>query len=477
MTKKVIIIVDSSTALNLLKSTFENYSWEVYVTKSGMSAYDMIFDVAPDLIITDAIMPVMGGFQLLKAIRRNEKISKIPVIIYSVLPENNAKFYTREDSIEYFLTKGGNYNEVIGIAEEIIKKYPLSDAYKTEILRQKKKTQKEESKEEIIAQDEEIESAWEEVEPIFDFETLEREFKEKCDYFKEDEKLFLDLFSLLDSLLNYDLSIIYPYSSQEKNNVYFDIKNVILSRAFQNAILNKFNAKESVLFKKYVPNLKMISSEDDFNSKIEFSFDYKGVKTGYAAFYSKKKSKWRNEENIETIDKLLSKLFKNRYIDKFFKDGKKENTSKKYYSNKTDLDIYTKFENEDKKSFVGILDIANFQELTSNLAIEELDIINSKISEKIINYLDKDEYVYKNDDDEYIIILYAKDENRATTKFNNIIKLLEEISFNSYKVKSIVGISCCMIDGVFNIREAQKMARDALDIANLSDRVVVNNAK
>ena len=91
MIKKVIIIDDSSTALNLLKAAFENCFWEVYITKTASFAYDLIFEVAPDLIVTDAIMPVMGGFQLVKTIRKNEKISKIPVIVYSVLPENNAK--------------------------------------------------------------------------------------------------------------------------------------------------------------------------------------------------------------------------------------------------------------------------------------------------------------------------------------------------------------------------------------------------
>ena len=472
MIKKVIIIDDSSTALNLLKAAFENCFWEVYITKTASSAYDLIFEVAPDLIVTDAIMPVMGGFQLVKTIRKNEKISKIPVIVYSVLPENNAKYYMKEDLIEYFLTKDDNYDELIKLADEITKKYPLDDSYKKEILKVKSVSKEEVN--EVVEFFDKIEQTEEENEPEIDFQLLENMVKENCDYSSDDENLFLNVFKILYSFLNYDLMIISPYFCEEdKKLIYFDIKDIILSRFFQNYILNKFEADDVVLFKKYAPNLKTIVKEEDFASMAELSFEYKGIKTANILFYSKKENKWQNEANIESVKRVLEKLFKNRYIDKFSKFNKKNGISNKYYSNKSDLDIYNKFENEEKNSYVGILDITNFSDLKANLSVEELDIINSKISQQIVSYIDKDEYVFKNDEDEYVIVIYAKNENRAAYKFNCIIRLLDEISYNTYRIESVVGASCCIIDKVFNVREAQKTARVALEFTSASDRVVV----
>ena len=116
MMKKVIIIDDSATSLNLLKTTFAKNSWEVYGAQNAKIAYEMIYDVAPDIIITDAIMPVMGGFQLLKTIRDDDAISKIPVIVYSILNESNAKFYIHEELSEYFLRKDDNVDELLKMA-------------------------------------------------------------------------------------------------------------------------------------------------------------------------------------------------------------------------------------------------------------------------------------------------------------------------------------------------------------------------
>ena len=66
MAKKLIIIDDSATQLNVLKTLFANDGWDVCGVQSAKIGHEMIFDFAPDLIITDAIMPLMGGFQLLK---------------------------------------------------------------------------------------------------------------------------------------------------------------------------------------------------------------------------------------------------------------------------------------------------------------------------------------------------------------------------------------------------------------------------
>ena len=135
MAKKLIIIDDSITQLNVLKTLFVNKGWEVCSVQNAKIGYEMIFDYAPDLIITDAIMPMMGGSQLIKMIRENKKISKIPIIVYSILNEINAKFYVKEELNEYFLRKENNQQELLELAEKITEKFPLDESYKEEILK------------------------------------------------------------------------------------------------------------------------------------------------------------------------------------------------------------------------------------------------------------------------------------------------------------------------------------------------------
>lgn len=475
MTKKVIIIDDSITQLNFLKSYFAKNGWEVYGAQNAKNAFDMIFDFAPDVIITDAIMPVVGGFQLVKTIREHEKISKLPIIVYSVLNESNAKFYIKEELSEYFLRKEDNIDELLKLAEEIYEKYPIDEKYKSEILKigleknikeiekikEEDPIQFEEEKEEIIIPKEN--------EPIFDQEKLEYAFKEKYDFSFSDDKIVCDIFSILFPILKYDLcAICIDTFENDIKKTYFDIKNIILSPIFQNKILNKYQSSDSMLLKKYAPNLKMIINEEEFYSFFEFNFTYKEKDTARISFYSQEKEKWENYENIEILKSILKSFFKARYINK----GKSSSAINKYTLNKHEFNPLEKIDSM-KNSYVGIMQIINFSDLKTRLNLEEIDTLNSKISEKIISLIEKNEQIYKNDEDEYNIVIFAKDNKQALYRYNCIANIIEGIFWQEYNLEAIIGVSNCKVDDSFNIYEAQKIAREALEHATSQEKVVI----
>ncbi|HHT9126356.1 MAG TPA: sigma-54-dependent transcriptional regulator [Candidatus Brocadiia bacterium] len=87
MTKKVkrvyqpsILIVDDERELrNLFKKTLTEEGYNVLVAENGKEAIDVVKKDAPDLVLLDIIMPVMGGIDALrrlKAIRHG-----LPVVI------------------------------------------------------------------------------------------------------------------------------------------------------------------------------------------------------------------------------------------------------------------------------------------------------------------------------------------------------------------------------------------------------------
>ncbi len=476
MAKKLIIIDDSSTSLNFLKTLFAKNSWEVYGINNADKAIDLIYDVAPDLIITDAIMPRIGGFQFLKTVRSDEKISKIPIIIYSVLPEANAKFYIKEQFGEYFMNKNSDPDDILNLAEAVIQKHPLDKDYKENILmsglfikttppRQKKteaavtEIQKEPEKETVINKDE-----------------LEYQFKEKYNFSYSDEKIFSEIFPLLFKILDYNLCVVsVDYFERNEKTIFCDIRNIILSPIFQKFLIEKFKASDIVLYKKYSPKLKMMINEDEFFSKIEFNFNYKNENIANVIFYSQEKSKWQIEENKEILEEILFRFFKARYINKKISKNKKDNPAIKYFTNKLDLGIFNKAENTIPKEdmYTCIIEIANYNELKGIFNQEDLDIINSRISEKIIECLEEEEQVYKNSEDEYIAIIYAKDSKHALHKLSSIINIISKIKYENTDIHIIAGASNCIINGEYNIYEAQKNAREALENTDNTEKVII----
>ena len=496
MTKKVIIIDDSSTSLNLIKTAFARNLWTVYSASGAKSAYDLIFDVAPDLIVADAIMPVMGGFQLVKAIKQNELISEIPIIIYSNLTENNAKFYNKESKCEYFLHKKDNMDDLIELAFKACNDHPVSDEYKANILAakptvsnienminiQEKQEYKETEQPQIeIEQEiqEKIESQTEEKKEVVDSEKLAQNFKENYNFLYSDDKILSEIFSLLYKALSYDLCVVGVYSFEKRQNiVYFDIRNIILSPIFQSAMAKKYDSKETVLFKKYSPSLKTIVNEEEFGSNIEFSFEYKEKNIANVVFYAKEKLKWNNDfELIENIRTILENFFRARYVNKRSQIDKKDNPALQYLSNKFDFSFFNKSENVEKKDiYFCVLELANISEIKENMSEYDVDIINSKISEKIITSLDKDEKIFENNSEEYIILINTLDEKAVLYKMNYLLNALKTVDASLEKLDVVVGISKSSSED-FDVQEARKIAQSALDETNEDKKIVVKNAK
>lgn len=476
MTKKLVIIDDSSTQLNILKTLFTNNGWEVCGVQSAKIGYELIFDFAPDLVITDAIMPVMGGFQLIKQIRRNPLISKIPVIVYSVLSEINAKFYINEELSEYFLKKDNNQDELLKLAKKITEKFPLEKEYKEEILKTGLKNyipiQESPKKEETDQNTQENSDIEEKTKKIFELEKFKNNIKQLSDFSDSDEKIFQKLYSILFDTFEYDLGILNIYSFEKKENeTYFDIRNIILSPILKNFILNACDSKISVLYKKYAPNLVTITKESEFLSKIEFDFEYKNESVAKAIFYSKEEAKWENFEEKESIKEVLFDFFKTRYIKKSTQMNLKDDTKTKYRQ------LFDKFADikNSQDAYFSIIQIANYSDLIQNISSEDIDILNLKISEKIIECLEKDEQVYKNEEDEYSVVFFAKDQKHAKYRLEYIIKELSAISYNTNFLNAYAFASSSKFEDTFNIIEAQKNARKLIDESNYQESVMIYN--
>lgn len=60
---------------------FSNY--KVVTAKNGKDGVKLAYDLMPDLVLCDIIMPMLCGYQVLKQLARNKKTASIPFIFFS----------------------------------------------------------------------------------------------------------------------------------------------------------------------------------------------------------------------------------------------------------------------------------------------------------------------------------------------------------------------------------------------------------
>ena len=85
---RVLVVDDSPTVLSLLRAALEAHQYEVATAGDGVEALEGIRHAAPDLIVTDSIMPGLDGFALLTRLKEDPSTRGIPVIMLTSDPDD-----------------------------------------------------------------------------------------------------------------------------------------------------------------------------------------------------------------------------------------------------------------------------------------------------------------------------------------------------------------------------------------------------
>lgn len=83
----ILVVDDSPNSLKFLTDTLEETGAEVLVALNGKKALEVIKEVTPDVILMDAIMPGMDGFETCRCIKHNNAMLHVPVIFMTGLSE------------------------------------------------------------------------------------------------------------------------------------------------------------------------------------------------------------------------------------------------------------------------------------------------------------------------------------------------------------------------------------------------------
>jgi DNA-binding response OmpR family regulator len=83
----VLVVDDSPDTLRMLTDALEEAGMTVLVALEGSQALTIVTKITPDVILMDAVMPSMDGFEACRALKRNKMLTHVPVIFMTGLSE------------------------------------------------------------------------------------------------------------------------------------------------------------------------------------------------------------------------------------------------------------------------------------------------------------------------------------------------------------------------------------------------------
>ena len=109
----VLIVDDVPDNLAVLHDALDESGYTVLVANNGKAALAVAAEAEPDVILLDAVMPEMDGFEVCKKLKASNKTSHIPVIFMTGLTETEHVVAAFEAGGTDYVAKPVRVNEVL----------------------------------------------------------------------------------------------------------------------------------------------------------------------------------------------------------------------------------------------------------------------------------------------------------------------------------------------------------------------------
>ena len=100
-----LLIVEDNADLRELLSTSLSRDYNIVMASNGEEGLKEAGQIIPDMIISDVMMPVMDGLEMVKAIKENKNICHIPIILLSAKSSLDDRIKGLEQGIDDYITK------------------------------------------------------------------------------------------------------------------------------------------------------------------------------------------------------------------------------------------------------------------------------------------------------------------------------------------------------------------------------------
>ena len=84
----ILVVDDTPETLGLLTDTLDHAGFTVLIAMDGNSALELLDQITPDLVLMDAVMPGMSGFESCRRIKQEKMLANLPVIFLTGLSES-----------------------------------------------------------------------------------------------------------------------------------------------------------------------------------------------------------------------------------------------------------------------------------------------------------------------------------------------------------------------------------------------------
>lgn len=121
MTNSVLIAEDEPHLVELLTFILEREGYSAEAVFDGEAAVDQLRRQTPDVMILDLMLPKLDGYEVLKAVRADSRLSGLPVLMLTAKGQDRDRKVAEDLGVNAFITKPFSNREVVDCVAGLVR--------------------------------------------------------------------------------------------------------------------------------------------------------------------------------------------------------------------------------------------------------------------------------------------------------------------------------------------------------------------
>ncbi|MGY6528835.1 MAG: response regulator [Cyanobacterium sp.] len=109
----ILLVDDLKSELDLLNDYLTSAGYVVTTANDGKEALSRVIEVKPDAIVTDWMMPNMGGLDLCRQLRKNPDTANIPVVACTAKNAAVDRMWAEKQGVKAYVVKPCTKEQIV----------------------------------------------------------------------------------------------------------------------------------------------------------------------------------------------------------------------------------------------------------------------------------------------------------------------------------------------------------------------------
>ncbi|MBL1209620.1 response regulator [Geminocystis sp. GBBB08] len=117
---KILVVDDLKSELDLISAYLTSAGYTVETATDGKQALEKVADSKPDLVVTDWMMPGMGGLYLCRQLKKNPETIDIPVVACTAKNRDVDRMWATKQGVKAYIVKPFTQEEIINVIKQVM---------------------------------------------------------------------------------------------------------------------------------------------------------------------------------------------------------------------------------------------------------------------------------------------------------------------------------------------------------------------